>query len=168
MSASKKIFKKIGMIILIVFILIQFIHPAKNLSAEKSKSISVKYSVPENVSQILDAACNDCHSNKTVYPWYTNIQPVDWFMAKHVNDGKRHLNFDEFLSYRPYKQNHKLEEIDEVLAEGEMPLNSYTWMHPKAKLKPEEKEILIKWSKDLRDSMANEYPADSLVMPKRK
>lgn len=160
--------KKVSLALLAILVIIQFIHPAKNDSGENTNALSKAYPVPEKVAEILKNACNDCHSNTTTYPWYSKIQPVDWWMTHHVNDGRKHLNFDEFLSYRPARQFHKLEEIDEVVEEGEMPMASYTWMHPKAKLSDQEKEILVSWSKELRDSMSARYPADSLKMPPKK
>ncbi|MFM8485102.1 MAG: heme-binding domain-containing protein, partial [Bacteroidota bacterium] len=99
-----------------------------------SRSSTGKYAVPENVMAVLKPACYDCHSNQTRYPWYAGIQPVAWWLAEHVNDGKRHLNFDEFTTRKIAVQNHKLEEIIEMVKEEEMPLGSYTWTHADARL----------------------------------
>jgi hypothetical protein len=102
------------------------------------------------VAGILQRACNDCHSNNTHYPWYTNIQPVGWWMQHHVNEGKEELNFSEFGTYTAKRQNHKMEEVAEQIKKGEMPLNSYLWIHKDAKLSDQEKEILISWANGLR------------------
>lgn len=160
--AKYKVFKKIIYVLLVVLVIIQFIRPEKNVSGLSDNDISKAYPVPSNVKTILNEACMDCHSNTTAYPWYSNIQPVAWWLKNHVDEGKGHLNFNEFTKYRLYRQYHKLEEIDEVITSGEMPMNSYTWMHPKAKLDESQKDILISWSKALRDSMEARYPADSL------
>jgi hypothetical protein len=84
--------KKILLSLLALLVLIQFFRPEKNLSGERSNDISTQYHVPQNINILFDKACNDCHSNTTRYPWYSNIQPVAWWLADHVNDGKRHLN----------------------------------------------------------------------------
>ena len=89
-------------------------------------------------------------------------------MSNHVIDGKKHLNFDEFLNYPLHRQYHKLEEIDEMIVEDEMPLTSYTLIHTNAKMTEAQKEMLIQWSKNMRDSMENWYPADSLISPKKR
>ena len=161
--------KRIFYAVIILLVVIQFIRPEKNIAAGKSPNhISSQFPVPENVDAILVKACNDCHSNNTVYPWYSNIQPVAFWLNDHIKDGKKHLNFDEFTTYRAAKQFHKLEEVEGEVNEGEMPLKSYTLIHGNAKLTDAEKKILIDWSLAVRDSLKARYPADSLVMPKRK
>jgi hypothetical protein len=75
---------------------IQFFDTDKNISAASSENaIEKHYQVP-SCTKFLKTSCYDCHSNNTAYPWYNNIQPVKWWLADHVNSGKRHLNFDEF------------------------------------------------------------------------
>ena len=146
-----------------VLILIQFIRPAKNQSNSISdKDISTVYPVSAEVSGILKKACNDCHSNNTVYPWYSNIQPVAWWLQHHVDEGKGELDFSNFASYSPKKQHHKLEEVIEQVKDGEMPLNSYTWIHKDAVLTDAEKRTLSDWAATLRNEIAakNNLPAE--------
>ena len=149
--------KKVILIILGLLVIIQFIRPARNIStADSTNEISKHYMVPEDVKKIMQVSCNDCHTNNTNYPWYTNIQPVGWWMQWHVNQGKKHLNFEEFASYTPKKQHHKLEETEEQLKYGGMPLNSYLWIHKDAKLSPEQKDLLINWATALKEKIAKE------------
>jgi len=166
----KKFFKYFFLTILVLFVLIQFYpRPQKNISAAISANdISNKYPIPTNVEAVLKVACNDCHTNNTVYPWYASVQPVSAWLGNHVEDGKRHLNLSEFLSYRIAKQFHKLEEVEETIESGEMPLSSYTVVHTNAKLNKDQKDLLVNWSRSVRDSLKAIYPADSLIMPKRK
>ncbi|MCB0524105.1 MAG: heme-binding domain-containing protein, partial [Saprospiraceae bacterium] len=112
-------------------------------------------------------ACMDCHSNNTRYPWYAEIQPVGLWLAGHVKGGKQHLNFSEFTNRRVAYQNHKFEEIIEMVRDGEMPMKSYTWTHADARLTQEQKNLICDWSQAMRDSLAQQYPADSLVMRRR-
>ena len=158
----KKILLGLGAILVII----QFIRPEKNLSDDQTYAVATKYAVPDNVKNTLKVACNDCHSNKTEYPWYANIQPVAWFLDHHVTDGKRHLNFSNFTSRPVAYQNHKFEETIEMIKENEMPLPSYTYfgLHSGAKLTEDQKQILIKWAETNMDSLKAQYPADSLVM----
>jgi hypothetical protein len=163
-----KIVKKILWFLLILFVVIQFFRPAKNVSTVASTNdIHNLYASSPEVKAILAKACNDCHSNNTVYPWYSNIQPVAWWLNDHIKDGKRHLNFSEFGSYRIAKQNKKLAECEEEITEGEMPLSSYTLIHSNAKLTADEKKLLISWFTSIRDSLKAKYPADSLVVRKK-
>lgn len=81
-------------------------------------------------------ACMDCHSNETVWPGYARVAPVSWFVANHVNEGRREMNFST---------GHEIE-IDECTREmqrGTMPMASYTWLHPEAKLSATEQQALI-------------------------
>lgn len=138
--------KKILIVLLVALVIIQFFHPAKNITAgEQTKALATAYSLPPDVKTILDKACMDCHSNNTRYPWYNNIQPVAWWLNNHIQEGKRELNFDEFASYQPKKQYHKIQGIAGQIKKGEMPLNSYTWIHKDAVLTDQEKAALTNW-----------------------
>jgi hypothetical protein len=161
----KKIFYGLGAIL----ILIQLIHPEKNESDDQTHNISTKYAVPSDVQHLLTVSCNDCHSNKTIYPWYNNIQPVAWMLNHHVTDGKRHLNFSSFTTLPIAIQNHKLGEIIETVEEKEMPDGSYTLfgLHKEATLTAEQRELIINWAKTQMDTLKATYPADSLKMKKR-
>lgn len=160
-------FKKILLFLLAALVIIQFIHPEKNKAeGPQTNQIGNLYTIPADVKIILEKACNDCHTNNTRYPWYSKFQPVDWWLDKHVKDGKRHLNLDEYTNRNLRYQYHKLEEIAEMVKEGEMPLDSYTWTHKDAKLTETEKTRLIGWADALRDSMKAKYPLDSLVRKK--
>lgn len=159
--------KKILLFLLVALIVIQFIHPAKNRSAgQQANYIGNVYTVPEDIKSILQKSCNDCHSNNTAYPWYSRLQPVDWWLNDHIVEGKKELNLDEYANRSLRYQYHKLEEIAEQVKDGEMPLNSYTWVHRDAKLTQAEKEKLIGWADATRDSMKSRYPLDSLIRKK--
>ena len=162
--------KKILIALVAIFILLQFFRPAKNTSGIAPHPMSAKYPMSAEVATIFKEACYNCHSNKTAYPWYSEVQPVAWWMANHVKEGKQHLNFDEFTSRRIAFQNHKLEEIGEEVKEKKMPLPSYTWLglHSEAKLTDDQRNLIIDWAQAQMASLKNQYPADSLVMPKRK
>ena len=164
----KKILKRTFQILLLAFIIIQFIRPAKNKAEGISQNdISKIYPVPENVQAILKTSCYDCHSNNTVYPWYAQIQPVAWWLNNHIQDGKKDLNFSEFASYRIRRQYKKLEEINELVKKDEMPLDSYLWLHKNAKLDDQQKLTLANWVTTIRDTIKANYPADSLIRKKQ-
>lgn len=162
---KKKILSGLG----IAFVLIQFVRPIKNESDDQTHHIATKYPMTSEVEHLLKVSCNDCHSNKTVYPWYNNIQPVAWMLANHVNDGKRHLNLSTFTSLPIAVQNHKLEEIAETVEEKEMPDEAYTLfgLHKEANLTDAQRATLVNWARAQMDTIKAHYPADSLVMKKK-
>jgi len=159
--------KKIVLVLVVLFAVIQVVRPTKNNSANTQKDISTLYPMPPEVKVIVNKACADCHTNNTNYPFYTNIQPIAYWLEDHVKDGKRHFNFNDFASYKIAKQNHKLEEVIEQIKEGEMPLYSYTLIHKEARLTDAEKETLTNWCQSIMDSLKATYPADSLVIKKQ-
>jgi Haem-binding domain len=164
----KKFFKRFFLLLLLVFVIIQFFRPAKNIAEGISANdITKKYVVPTDVQAILKTSCYDCHSNNTNYPWYNNIQPVAWWLKNHIDEGKRELDFSEFATYRIGRQYKKLEEINEQIKEGEMPLESYTIIHGNAKLNEQQKLSIANWVTTLRDSIKAQYPEDSLKRPQR-
>lgn len=160
---------KILLGLLAVLVIIQFIRPAKNNGATNAGNgpLSETVTMTPEVSAILKTSCYDCHSNKTAYPWYAEVQPVGWWLQDHVNEGKEELNFDEFAAYSPRRQYRKLEEIGDQVKEGEMPLSSYTLIHGNAKLSAEQQQTLTDWVKMARGEMEAKFPADSLKMKKR-
>ncbi len=161
--------KKISIAILVILVVIQFIPYEKNVSNDMTFDVSNSYNVPENVQTLLKGACNDCHSNQTVYPWYSNIEPIGFWLNNHIIDGKRHLNFSSFTQLPLAVQNHKFEETIEMVEEKEMPLKSYTalGLHPDANLSDSDRQVLIDWAKEQMAYLKATYPADSLVMKRR-
>ena len=150
------ILKKILLLLLVVLIAIQFIQPARNTNGQVlSTDVSKVVSVPENVQSILKVACYDCHSNNTRYPWYVNIQPIGWIMAKHVKKGKDELNFSDFGSYSMRRQQSKLKAIASQIKDDEMPLTEYKIMHGDARLSKEEKDLVINWASVTKNSIQN-------------
>ena len=161
--------KKISIGLVILLVLIQFVPYEKNESGASEFDISKSYNIPDNVSMILKGACNDCHTNTTVYPWYSNIEQVGLFLNRYITEGKEHLNFSEFTNRPLAYQNHKFEETIEMVEEKEMPLESYTYfgLHPEANLSDQDRQVLVDWAKDQMAMLAATYPADSLVMKRR-
>ena len=168
MASKSKIFKTIGITLIIVLVVIQFIHPERNLSNDTSNDITKKYTVPDTVQSILRTSCYDCHSNHTEYPWYANIQPVAWWLDHHIDEGKGELNFNTLSSYRIGRQYRKLEKITKEVNDGGMPISSYTLIHRYAILNDGQKKLVADWANSIHDSIKASYPADSLKMPKRK
>jgi hypothetical protein len=160
-------FRKIMLVLLAVLVIIQFIHPKKNKpEGVQPNYIGNTFAIPADVKTILAKACYDCHSNNTRYPWYANLQPLHWWLEKHIKNGKKEINFDDYTNKSLRYQYHKMEEVIEQVKEGEMPLNSYTWIHKDAKLTTEEKAKITGWAQSVLDTMKATYPIDSLIRKK--
>lgn len=146
--------KRIFIALLIIFIIIQFFRPEKNIaSAASPNDISNVHALPDSVHEILKVACYDCHSNNTRYPWYNNIQPVAWWLRSHITDGKKGLNFSEFASYNAQKQYKKFTQIIKEVKSGGMPLSSYTLIHRDAVLSDHQKGLITGWASIIADSL---------------
>jgi hypothetical protein len=147
--------KKVLLGLLVILVIIQFIQPARNKSGQAMPNdISKMVAMPAKVQGILKKACYDCHSNNTQYPWYANVQPLNWFLDDHVQSGKAELNFNEFGAYTPRRQQSKLRSIENSLKDGTMPLSSYTLIHRNAILSEAEKMQIISWVQISRDSLS--------------
>ena len=145
--------KLILMVLLAVLLLIQLVRPQKNTAAiPAGKAFVDTFKVSEQVNAILAVSCYDCHSNNTDYPWYSEIQPMAWFMDKHIKDGKEKLNFDELPSYGSRRLNSKFTQITKQIEQDKMPLNSYLWMHEGARLSMEDKKLFVEYFNSLMDN----------------
>jgi len=140
---------KISLIVLAVaFVIGQLIRPDfSNPPITQADTLEATTEVPADVRQVLARSCNDCHTNKTTYPWYSKVTPFNWFLANHINDGRRHLNFSVWNTYKPEKKAKKLEEVCEQLEQAEMPLPSYLWIHRDAVLSESDGKLLCDWAK---------------------
>jgi hypothetical protein len=145
-----------------VLVIIQFIIPERNKSDEiiTARDISKVHPIPEDLHQTLIKKCYDCHSNNTNYPWYMHVQPIGWWLAHHVDEGKGELNFSEFASYDKKKADHKLEELAEVVEDGSMPLQAYTILHGGSEITPEDKIAINSWLKTLPVEFGKEEEED--------
>jgi hypothetical protein len=134
-----------------LLVIIQFFRPEKNVSAATSPNdLFAHYQAPDSLKQMIRTSCYDCHSNNTAYPWYSNFQPIAWWLNDHVEEGKREFNFSEFATYVPKKADHKLKELIEVVKEQEMPLKSYTLIHSESRLTENQRRVLADWAADIR------------------
>ena len=139
--------KRILLALLVIFVLMQLYRPAKtNPPVDDSKTLFATMQVPDDVSLILERACNDCHSNYTVWPWYSHVAPMSWVLVDHVNEGRHELNFSEFGAYSARRKGRKFDELCDQVKRREMPLNEYVWLHPEAKLSDADRQRLCAWA----------------------
>lgn len=148
----KKILKVFVLVIIATLAVIQFFPIDKtNPPIVEDESLEAVFTVPDNVRAILERSCSDCHSHKTVYPWYAYVQPAGWFLKSHIDDGRKELNFSILGTYSPKKKARKFEEICEKLESKEMPLPSYLWIHRDSILREGEAKALCDWASRERE-----------------
>ncbi len=150
----KKIVKIVVILLAVAFVIIQFIRPDRTNPAEDpSQTLEASTQIPDDVRMILSRSCADCHSNRTAYPWYSNVAPVSWFLNDHINEGRRELNISVWNTYEPKKKARKLGEICEQVEKGEMPLPSYLWIHWDARMQPGDAKRLCEWAEGEKDKI---------------
>ncbi|SIT01134.1 Haem-binding domain-containing protein [Kaistella chaponensis] len=150
--------KKISVILLVAFILIQFFPIDKNNPAPTPQMdfLTIK-NAPESTANLIRNGCYDCHSNETKYLWYSNVQPIAWFLQDHIEEGRKELNFSTFATYEPKRQAHKLAEAIEQIEKGEMPLDSYIIAHSEAKFSEAQKQEVIQYLKLVESDIRREH-----------
>lgn len=134
--------------IFILFIVIQLI-PASlpETNPDISNDISQTHEMPEDVKLIFHKACYDCHSNQTVYPWYSKIAPSSWLVARDTREGREELNFSDWSESSKRKKIKHFKEMAELVEKKEMPMKIYTVIHRDAALSDEEIKTLTDWTK---------------------
>jgi hypothetical protein len=130
-----------------VFVLLQFTNPARtNPPLPPGGDISATNPPPPQIAALLRAACYDCHSDETRWPWYSHIAPVSWLVVGDVNAGRERLNFSDWPHALPERAARRLEGMSEELGYKEMPPAKYTALHPAARLTDVQRQGLIQWA----------------------
>jgi hypothetical protein len=145
----KKIMRWTAISFAVLFIGLQFVRPAKtNPATDQARRLEQHAQMSDEVKATLKRACYDCHSNETIWPWYSQVAPVSWFVIDHVNHGRSHLNFSDWSQYDLQEQAKYLEGIEETVQGGQMPLPSYLLAHREAELSPDDKRLLGEWARE--------------------
>lgn len=147
-----KILKRVLIGLGVLFIAIQVIRPAKtNPEVDETKTLQANSQINPQVAAIFERACNDCHSSKTTWPWYTQVAPVSWYVIRHVNQGRKELNFSDWGKYEAKRMVRKLQEICEQVEQGKMPIKNYVLLHPDAALSDADRQAICDWAKQERE-----------------
>jgi hypothetical protein len=132
---------------LVVLAVSQLFRPARtNPPTDPAREIDANVTIDPPVAAVLSRSCNDCHSNLTVWPWYSHLAPASWVVVSDVNRGRKALNFSEWSTYGAGQQREHLGEICKEVAEREMPGFSYTLMHRDAALSNAEVAAVCRWA----------------------
>ena len=139
---------RLALLIVAIVLLIQLYRPAKtNPPADPSKSLFAIPQMPHDVAQSLEHSCSDCHTDNTTWPKYSYVAPISWLVVDDVNEGRRHLNFDEWGLYSVQKQQAKLNDICDEVRDGGMPLRQYTWLHHGTALDQRQRDAVCTWAR---------------------
>jgi Haem-binding domain len=139
--------KYIGLLLAIAFIGAQAIRPARtNPSVDGRRTVESFMPIAPAATDVIERACRDCHSNRTEWPWYSNVAPVSWFVINHVDHARSHLNFSEWASYSLDERRKLLDGSCNQARDGSMPLPSYTWIHWTARLSDADVDALCAWA----------------------
>lgn len=140
-----------GLVLLIALVIAQFIPiDRSNPQTPESQSIYAKEKMPSTVRAVFGNSCSNCHSNETVWPWYSHVAPVSWMIASDVHEARRKMNFSEWGQYPASKREDKLEEICEQVTNGDMPDPKYLLIHRAARLGSAERDAVCQWTEDSR------------------
>ncbi|MBV8858815.1 MAG: heme-binding domain-containing protein [Acidobacteria bacterium] len=143
----RTVLKAAAAFLLMLFAGVQLVRPERaNPPAAAGQSLEEQARVPGEVAGVLQRSCMDCHSNRTDWPWYSNVAPVSWFVTDHVKHGRRYLNFSRWGAYSRRDQIDHLNAICAEVKSGSMPLDSYTLIHRSARLTPADVRTLCAWA----------------------
>jgi len=126
--------KQVSLLFLLAFAICQCVpvrHPPLQQSADGGATRRLNLNNP-NIEAVLNRSCGDCHSSHASLPWYGRIAPVSWLVASHIEKGIHKWDLSVWESRKPLRG--ELEDICDAVTDRSMPLRSYTWIHPKAKL----------------------------------
>ena len=143
----KKAVKWTIAVCLVAAAVMQFFNPQlSNPPVEPGRDMMASNPPPSGIATLLHDACYDCHSYATIWPWYSHVAPVSWFLVGHVNDAREALNFSEWPHGDDFSIGKRWAHISRHVGDGSMPLTSYTWMHPASRLTQEQRKSLADWA----------------------
>jgi hypothetical protein len=142
-----RIRRPVAVAVAVVLAAAQLVRPERvNRATNRWTVLVEETAMPPEVAATLQRACGDCHSNRTRWPWYSAVAPVSWFVADHVNHGRRHLNLSEWPPADAERAREMPRAACREAREGRMPLRSYLLLHPGARLAEAEVDALCRWA----------------------
>ena len=146
--------KWIWIILIAAVVIIQLIPSGRpDVIEDNPSDLIFNNQIPDSVKLLLKAACYDCHSNETKYPWYAYVAPVSWLVSRDTRMGRENLNFSEWEEYSKMDKAKLLDDLSEEVEDGVMPMPIYIIMHPEAKLTLAQRELLVEWSDEFAESL---------------
>jgi hypothetical protein len=138
------------------FGLLQLTNPTSTTPPVVSDLMAANAPPPE-IAAMLHAACYDCHSSETRWPWYARVAPISWLIASDVKEGREHLNLSAWPDDNPKRAARRLGKMSDEISSGEMPLKKYTRIHADARLTESQRRELTDWL-DAEEARLNSIP----------
>ena len=126
------------------------LHPFGNLPSDPQAPLLEGSHVDESTLKVIQRACQNCHSERTEWPWYSRIAPGSWMVEHDVSEARSHFNLSHWSEYPPDERSSILSEMGSAARTGVMPPSRYTLLHPEARLSSAEREQIYLWTKSER------------------
>ena len=145
--------KRVVIALILLFAVSQIVRPSRtNPPIDPQREIHAVLPVDPAVASIFARSCNDCHSNRTAWPWYSQVAPVSWLVAYDVLRGRQKMNFSEWDARGKEAAQELVNEICADVSEGEMPGSGYSLLHPEARISQSDVQLVCGWSKRIGES----------------
>jgi len=142
-STNTIMIKRILFILLAITVVAQFFQPDRSVPVvDPANDMLVMTQAPTDIRTLVEGACYDCHSDKTNYPWYAYITPMNFIVQDHINEGRAVLNFSD---RDKYAGSEAAGECGESIVEGEMPPAYYRLMHTHGRLSQQDQQKIVDW-----------------------
>ena len=149
-----KIVKLLILVLLIAVVIIQFIPNDKpEVVLTNENDLIYNNQLPENIRVMLKESCYDCHSNETIYPWYSYVAPISWLVVRDIKLGRDELNFSHWESQSKIDKAKNLDKIIDEVTDENMPMPIYTIMHANAKLSDDDRQLITEWADSYAESL---------------
>jgi hypothetical protein len=125
-----------------------FVHPFGAVSAAHPDApIFAGAEVPSSVTSVMERSCQNCHSERTVWPWYSYVPPISWMIENDVNHARQHMNISRWEDYSTEQQVEILSRLGAEVRNHQMPMQRYLSLHPEARLSESDIHQLYEWSR---------------------
>lgn len=155
-----RILRRIGtaaVAFLLLLFVLAFVHPFGNAKiANPSKPVMASAQIEHSALEVMQRACQNCHSEQTVWPLYSRVAPISWLIEKDVQDGRERWNMSNWDQYSIDQREDILSRIGPMVRNRKMPLPKYLVLHPEAKLSDADVELLYQWSRRERKRLKSE------------
>ena len=139
--------KRVVVALVVFIVAAQVVRPPRtNPPVDPARELGASLPLTPAVAAVFERSCNDCHSNRTVWLWYSGVAPASWLVAYDVHAGRRRMNFSEWDAHTPGQQKKLLDRMCSDVTKGEMPEWQYLLMHQQAKLSPPEVQAVCSWA----------------------
>jgi hypothetical protein len=142
------------LLLVAVVVLSVFVHPSGPVKRRRSRAPLVPGAVIDaQTLHIIRMSCQNCHSERTDWPWYSYVAPVSWLIESDVHRARSHMNFSRWAEYSTDERIALLGEIQLMVETHLMPLPRYLWLHPGAKLSEADIDRLSTWTQMERNRL---------------